>query len=183
MAKGGGGAKPRLAGPNDQLRTSSAGRRFIQEFEGFVPRARDDGFGNLTTGYGHVVRNPADPLATRTLSRAEADALLARDLRVHERAVAKAITRPLAQHEFDALVSFSFNAGTGSLRSTGLAEAVNTGDTAGVDRALFSRTLGSNRGLLARRIGEFDIYSRGVYPSRVEALNRVMIVDPVVVSP
>jgi GH24 family phage-related lysozyme (muramidase) len=50
------------------------------------------------------------------ISRGQADKILARDLIRYEEQVLHEVKAPLTQWQFDALVSFTYNAGEGSLR-------------------------------------------------------------------
>lgn len=92
-----------------------------------------------TIGIGHLLT--AKELSTGTvrigaddvpwadgLSDVQIDALLDQDLLWARRVVSEAITVPLTQHEFDALVSFTFNVGPGHFRSSTLVKKLNAGD-------------------------------------------------------
>jgi lysozyme len=68
------------------------------------------------------------PEDNRTWSKEEVDDLLAKDVARFERGVLRFISVPLKQHEFDALVSFSFNLGLGTLQRSTLRQALNRGD-------------------------------------------------------
>ena len=68
------------------------------------------------------------PEDNRTWSKEEVDDLLAKDVARFERGVLCFISIPLKQHEFDALVSFSFNLGLGTLQRSTLRQALNRGD-------------------------------------------------------
>jgi lysozyme len=68
------------------------------------------------------------PEDNRTWSKEEVDDLLAKDVARFERGVLRFISIPLKQHEFDALVSFSFNLGLGTLQRSTLRQALNRGD-------------------------------------------------------
>jgi len=109
------------------MSTSENGRDFIQAFEGKFLKAYDDGTGVLTIGYGHTT-DAGPPVVDRGLviTDEECDDIFARDLAVAERSVAHCITCPMAQYEFDALVSFEFN--TGALSKSPISDEINTGD-------------------------------------------------------
>lgn len=97
------------------MKTSAAGRKLIEEFEGLYLHTYDDGTGTLTIGYGHTTAaGPPHVYRGMTISREQADAILSADLASVEISVAHHVTAPLAQNQFDALVSFDFN--TGALR-------------------------------------------------------------------
>lgn len=74
--------------------------------------------GVLTIGYGHT---GADVKAGMTITQAQAEALLRKDLTKFEgyvnNPVYVPITNSLNQNQFDALVSFAFNCGQGNLKS------------------------------------------------------------------
>lgn len=122
------------------MRTSDAGVALIKAHEGFVPYAYDDFrpgrpvkpgekiAGTLTIGYGSTGPHVR---AGMTITEAEGETLLRRDLATAEKGVAVAIRVPLQQREFDALVSFAFNVGVGALSGSTLARKLNAGDRAG----------------------------------------------------
>lgn len=114
------------------MRTSPAGRAFVGAHEGLRTRAYRDAVGVWTIGYGHTAAaGSPTPAAGMTITAAEAEAILARDLAVFERAVEGLAKVPLAQHEFDALVSFAFNLGAANLAGSTLLRKLNAGDRAG----------------------------------------------------
>ena len=65
--------------------------------------------------------------ATPPIVKAEAEALLRRDVTLAERAVLRLITVPLADGQFDALVSFTFNLGGRALEGSTLLRLLNAG--------------------------------------------------------
>ncbi len=71
---------------------------------------------------------PLRPEDNRTWSMEEVDRILAKDVERFERGVARLITIPLKQHEFDAILSFAFNLGLGTLQRSTLRQALNRGD-------------------------------------------------------
>ncbi len=92
------------------MRTSENGVNIIKQFEGCVLHAYDDGFGNLTIGYGHCT---GDVFAGEVITQAEAEQILYDDLKRFEDNVNKYVRRyDLNQNQFDALVSFAYNIGS-----------------------------------------------------------------------
>jgi lysozyme len=71
---------------------------------------------------------PLKPEDNRTWSRDEVDSILAKDVAKFERGVIRFIPIKLSQNEFDALVSFSFNLGLGTLQRSTLRQALLRGD-------------------------------------------------------
>ena len=73
---------------------------------------------------------------------------------------------PLAQHQFDALVSFVFNVGGGAFRESTLLRELNAGDYDAVPRELNRWVKAGGRtlpGLVRRRGAEGVLFSRGKY--------------------
>lgn len=114
------------------MKTSAAGRKLIEQREGRVLSAYQDGAGVWTIGYGHTSK-AGTPKVTpgMTLTQAEASEILARDLAVFERAVTEAVNVALNQNEFDALVSLAFNIGGNAFNASTLVKKLNAGDRAG----------------------------------------------------
>lgn len=88
----------------------------IKEFEKLELAAYPDpgtGGDPWTIGWGHTGPEVHEGM---TISRAQADAWLVEDVAEAEAIVQRAVKVPLAQHEFDALVSFCFNCGPGRVK-------------------------------------------------------------------
>lgn len=114
-------------------RTSARGIALIKRFEGLRLRAYKDVAGVWTIGYGHT---GPDARAGSAITSARAEALLRRDLRRFEAAVARLVTVPIGQARRDALVSLAFNIGIGAFgRSTAL-RRLNAGDPDGAAEAM-----------------------------------------------
>jgi lysozyme len=107
---------------------SEAGLAMTKAFEGLRLTAYQDVAGNWTIGYGHM--GPA-LLAGMTITQADADALLKADIADAVACVNRAVTEPITQNQFDALVDFCFNAGRGNFLQSTLLRKVNAGDFAG----------------------------------------------------
>ena len=107
--------------------TSKNGIDMIKGFEGCVLHAYDDGFGNLTIGYGHCA---SDVFKGEVITESEAEELLKKDIKRFEENVNKYVsTYNFNQNEFDALVSFAYNIGSvdellrnGTLERAGITE-------------------------------------------------------------
>lgn len=127
-----------------------------------------------TIGVGHVIdpnhaRVPfADRLSlelpagwNRTLSQDEIDDILRKDLARFEAGVKRLCPGKLTQGQFDALVSFAFNVGLGSLQKSSLRMKHNRGDFEGAaDEFLKWAKAGGKvlKGLLKRREDERALY-------------------------
>lgn len=106
------------------MKTSADGRAFIEVFEGKFLHTYDDGTGVLTIGYGHTsAAGPPAVFRGQTITDAQCDTILANDLAAVERTVAHVIKVPMAQNQFDALVSFEFN--TGDLGKSSIPRKIN----------------------------------------------------------
>lgn len=108
------------------MKTSDAGRKFIEDFEGLVLKASDDGFGNPTIGYGHTTpQGPPHVAIGDVITEKEADQILSRDLHTVEYDVNTWTVVPVNQNQFDALVSFTFNVGAGNFKTSTLLKELN----------------------------------------------------------
>lgn len=118
------------------MKTSAAGRAKITQREGNKLKAYTDTVGVLTIGVGHTSAAGA-PKVTKgmTITAAESDAILSRDLALFEKAVNDAVKVPVTQTQFDALVSLAFNIGTGAFKKSTLVKRLNAGDVAGAGAA------------------------------------------------
>jgi lysozyme len=135
------------------MEISEAGLALIQEFEGLRLIAYQDPVGIWTIGWGHT--RTARP--GMRISVEQATALMRQDLAEFERCVFRALKRPIAQHEFDALVSWAYNIGCGAMRSSTLIRKFNGGDKLGAaDELLRWNKAGGKRlaGLVRRRRAE-----------------------------
>lgn len=154
--------------------TSEDGIKLIKHFEGchFKPYLCPALL--WTIGYGHVLYPEQNrlPLAerksynlkaehNRSYSQEEVDGLLKQDLQRFEVGVLRYITVPLKQCEFDALVSFSFNLGLGTLQRSSLRSKLNRDDKEGaIDTLLKYCRAGGKilKGLQRRRAAEADLF-------------------------
>jgi lysozyme len=97
----------------------------------------------------------------RKFTKDEVDAILAKDLDRFVRGVSKYCPGPITQGQLDALVSFSFNCGLGTLQRSTLRQKHNRGDFAGAADEFMKYTKGGGkvlRGLVNRRADERALY-------------------------
>jgi len=115
------------------LTLSAAALVGIVLHEGYTDRAVIPVQGDVPTlGFGSTTQSDGTPVKrgdTTTPPQALARAL--RDIQQFEGALKQCVTVPLAQHEYDALVSFSYNVGSGAFCQSTLVKKLNAGDYAG----------------------------------------------------
>lgn len=113
--------------------------------------------GVLTIGWGHTNVQGRQFDQNSRWSPAECDAELTQDMLAAETSVQRRVRVPLEQHEFDALVSFTFNCGEANLAKSTLLKKLNDGDTEGAAREFKRWNRGGGRvlnGLTRRRTAE-----------------------------
>ena len=145
----------------------------LKQWEGFVPYAYDDAdksnpkrrimlgddvHGTLTIGYGHTGREVHGGLV---ITQDQANLLLESDVAGAVACVNRAVTIPIAQCQFDAMVDFVFNLGCARLLGSTLLRYVNAGefDLAAGQFPLWDHAGGVVvAGLLARRNAEAELF-------------------------
>jgi GH24 family phage-related lysozyme (muramidase) len=150
---------------------SSAGAGFIAQFEGFSATLYDDPAGHCTIGHGHLVHhgrcNGTEPVEFRNgITKDRGLELLASDAAKAASAVTQRVTVPLAQHQFDALVSFVFNVGAGAFAESTLLRELNSGRHDAVPRELDRWVKADGKtlpGLVRRRKAEGVLFAQGTY--------------------
>ena len=96
------------------MKTGEKGIALIKRFEGLLLQAyRLPAEQFYTIGYGHY---GADVASDMQITRAQAERLLLQDLSKFEAWVTEYTPFSLNQNQFDALVSFTYNCGPGSLK-------------------------------------------------------------------
>lgn len=88
----------------------------------------NDGAGVPTIGWGHKLTEAEKLAGLTSITREQADALLAKDVSVAERAVNRLVTVQLNQNQFDALVSFVYNIGADAFAKSTMLQYLNAGD-------------------------------------------------------
>ena len=115
------------------MTTSNNGQQVIKNFEGLRLNAYRDSAGVWTIGYGSTRYHDGKPVkpGDKLASEAQASALFNNTLGYYEDAVNHFVKVPLTQHQFDALVSFTYNLGTGALQGSTLLRKLNEKDYTG----------------------------------------------------
>lgn len=108
------------------MNLSPAGLDLIKRSEGFRSRAYTDIAGFPTIGYGHRLIHPES--YPSGITETQSNGLLLSDVHIAEQAVRRLVSTPLAQGQFDALVDFVFNLGSGRLAESTLLRVLNQGN-------------------------------------------------------
>jgi GH24 family phage-related lysozyme (muramidase) len=150
---------------------SEAGAKFIAEFEGFSGELYNDPTGNCTIGYGHMVHigkcDGSEPKEFRDgITKKRAIKLLQEDAATAGTEINRSVTVPLTQTQFDALVSFVFNVGTGAFRDSTLLRLLNKGRYESVPKQLNRWVFAQGEkldSLVRRRKAEGRLFRDGKY--------------------
>jgi lysozyme len=160
------------------MKMSALGRQMLTELEGFKTRMYHDSAGLPTIGVGHLItqqelaqgyiliRATGQKINWREeISRDDVDAILEQDLPEYEGAVTRLVSGEIAQHQFDALVSFCFNVGEGAFARSTLLKMINAGNFDGIAdqfKAWTKVTINGRktpvRGLMNRRNKEIAMF-------------------------
>jgi lysozyme len=160
---------------------SDAGLQAIKHHEGVRVKPYLDSIYLWTTSVGHLIAPPDQQKMSvadrkhaksigfltcpkewnRTLTMKEVDEILKADLRRFESGVRKYCPNGLTQGRFDALVSFAFNCGLGTLQRSSIRMRHNRGDYEGAANAFLLYTKAGGvvaKGLVTRRNDERAMY-------------------------
>lgn len=141
------------------MQFSPAGLKLLKESEGFRGRVYLDCCGLPTIGYGHRLTHPES--FPGGITESEAMQLLLADIRETEQMVGRLVRVPLAQGQFDALVDFCFNLGSGRLAASTLLADLNASRyDAAAEQLLLWDHAGAREiaALRARREAEFHLW-------------------------
>lgn len=155
------------------MKLSTQGLDLIIEFEGLHEKLPDGTYkayrcpAGVWTVYAGCTEGVTEG---RIVTEAEGKAMLAAEMAKHERAVERLVKVPLTQSQFDALVSFSYNVGSGALESSTLLRLLNAGDYDGA-RAQFGKWTKAAgvelAGLVRRRAREAEVFGNAVQAPRM----------------
>jgi lysozyme len=142
----------------NNLSYSKSGLALTEQFEGLRLTAYQDSVGVWTIGYGHT---GPDVYPGLTITQIEAETLLLKDVAIAAGSVNRLVTVPLDQNEFDALVDFVFNLGTGAFAGSTLLRDLNAGNFAGAAAQFQNWDHAGGKvlaGLLQRRLAEAKLF-------------------------
>lgn len=152
---------------NRNLTISPNGLDLIKGYEAFKNAWYVCPAGKDTIGFGHVKRTQ-DKFKT-PISIDFATALLRQDISRFELIIKDAVTVPLTQNQWDALVSLVFNIGGMNFEKSTLLKKLNANDTAGAAneflRWIYVSTPKGKKilnGLVARRKAEHRLFLEGL---------------------
>jgi len=156
---------------NNNLHISDKGLNLIKKSEGcslesYIDTHDSHGAPLWAIGYGHTNKaGPPNVTAGMVITQDQADQILKQDLIPYENSIRNLITVPLNQNQWDALCSFTFNAGAGNLKKLVLASQLNDGDYLGVAPAMMNFNTSQGKvllGLTRRRKAEGDLFNTPV---------------------
>ena len=106
------------------MKTSDEGISLIKKFEGCRLEPYFCSGNVLTIGYGHT----KDVIENMSITEDTAEALLKEDLKDFEEQVSNLVKVELNQNQFDALIAWTFNLGSGNLSSSTLLKKLNNSE-------------------------------------------------------
>lgn len=111
---------------------SPSGLEEIRKSEALLLKAYQDTGGVWTIGYGHTGTVGGKPVGPgMTITKEQAEQLLANDTKIFENAIRNHVKVPLNQNQYDALVNFSYNIGHGAFKDSTLLKLLNQGNYQG----------------------------------------------------
>ena len=139
------------------MHISKSGLAILKDFEGCRLEAYPDVVNVWTIGYGFT----SGVQKGDTMTQAQCDERLSREIRAYEIAVWNATGGDVTQSEFDALVSFAWNVGIAGMKKSSVIKAHVKGDKQAAARAfgLWNKAGGKVvKGLARRRAAEAVLY-------------------------
>jgi len=150
--------------------TSQKGECFIKSFEKLSLHPYLDAIGVATIGWGNTTYEDGTKvnIADAPITPARADRLFYSIRTKLENEVNKILkNKGLSQHQYDAIISFTYNCGIGNLRGHTLIKKVNLNENDLTIPDEFHKWVNAGGkpldGLIDRRNKEADIYSKGIY--------------------
>lgn len=139
------------------MNISETGIQLIKKFEGCSLNAYKCPAGIWTIGYGHTLGVKEG----QTITKEQAEIFLKQDIRSFELTVNNLVNVPLNQGQFDALVSFCYNLGSGNLKNSTLLKLLNKKNYIGAAEQFDRWVYASGKklpGLVKRRTAEKELF-------------------------
>jgi len=140
------------------MKISKNGLDLIKHFEGCELEAYKCPAGVWTIGYGHI----KTAVEGMTITQHQADEMLIEEMNEYEGYINNSVRVDLTQNQFDAMVSWVYNLGSGNLNTSTLLKVLNSGDYAGVPEQMLRWNKAGGRvleGLTRRRQAEADLFA------------------------
>lgn len=141
---------------------SDNGMKLLEQFEGLRLEAYLDSAGIATIGFGTIKYPDGNKVKKGDkITKDQAKEYKLHDLKEFESTVNTSVTVPLSQNQYDALVSLSYNIGSGAFKNSTLLKKLNSGDYKGAaDQFLVWNKVNSKRvqGLVNRREAERNLF-------------------------
>jgi lysozyme len=144
------------------MQFSATGMELLKRSEGFRSRVYLDVQGHPTIGYGHRLQHPET--FPKGINEEQATGILRSDVQDAEQTVSRMVKAQLTQGQFDALVDFVFNLGSGRLAESTLLKDLNAGNyDAAAEQLLLWDHAGAREvaALKTRREAEFGLWHSG----------------------
>lgn len=139
----------------------------LRRWEGYSLTAYQDSGGVWTVGFGHT---GPEVVESYTITKAEAERLLAQDMAWVEAAIRDTVKVSLDEYQHAAIASLIYNIGGTAWRKSTCLRRLNVGDQAGAAEALtwFNKVNGEVvGGLVARREAERTLFLTNVHADAV----------------
>jgi len=139
------------------MNISNTGIDLIKHFEGCETEAYLCPAGVPTIGYGHIKGVQMGDVITE----AQAHEMLVEELEEYESYINDFVTVSLNQNQFDAMVSWVYNLGSGNLRASTLLKVLNSGNYLDVPEQIMRWNKAGGKvleGLTRRRQAEANLF-------------------------
>ena len=142
----------------NKMQISTEGISLIKKFEGCELESYQCAAGVWTIGFGST-HNIEEGM---NISKDRAEELLLEDIAEFEESVLESVDMPMSQHQFDALVSWTFNLGPSNLKASTMLKVLNKGDYEDVPEQIKRWNKAGGKvldGLIRRREAEALLFS------------------------
>lgn len=146
--------------PNKNMSATAYAYFLIKKYEDLRLTPYNDGFGNLTIGYGHRISRTE---SFDSFSINDAIVLLSNDVEKAAQAVRDLVRTKLTQNQFNALVSLIFNVGRSAFAKTNMLTYINMGNFRQAAQEFLDFNIAGNKEnayLAERRNSERELFMR-----------------------